>query len=809
MDNENNELNRINEELKKAEDLVLPESLSKESIKELLKEQTPLKAVSKKAFYRRLIAFAAVLAIVFTVLIQLKPWKDDNIVINQGGNKNYSGKVEVPNSLESYKQIEKIFVEYHKSTQRRLKFPSYFNFSQATAEKSELVDDDIVGSSQAGQSSYGKTNEQVAGVNEADIVKNDGNYIYMAVNRYDFVAYDSGNEVKGEISGGSSDDIKVAPDIIQGDGASKSTVMPGYGPSKNAVAIIKPSKNGEMKVESIISAQKDDSVLNQNIINMYVKGDLLHAVYDCYNSKDYQTSTLVVTFDISDRQNPFEVRRFYQSGSHISTRLINDFLVLITNYNVAIYEDADRVKDNCIPETGTDYATRTRIPAENICIMDNTSSPSYLVISNINLSLPDKDPVTASILGAGQNIYCTVNKLYITNGEWNRDFTTAISSVLDTIEIAPADGTVDTTIYSFDISKGNVIFKADKTVEGSVLNQFSIDEYNGYLRIATTTGNFANANNFVYILSASSLEQVGVLKNIAPGESIKSVRFAQERGYVVTFLQTDPLFVIDLSKAANPKILGELKITGFSSYLHPITPTLLAGIGVDGTNEGQTDDLKVSLFDVSNPSDPREVDKAVFGNNTQYVYSAAYYDHKAICYDEESKILCFPIEITEYLSYNNNYGYSSTSFQGVIGLRIDSENKKLGEAAKYLINRNGQSSITRATYIGDLIFACSDSCIYSFNKTSQKLLFNIDFSNYDFPKEYTPRPNKPAFATQEDSSQISTTAESSSELETLYDTTEHSAVTSEPDEGTAVTISETAAYTTGGESSEQSQTPAA
>lgn len=758
MDNENNDLNRINETLKDAEDLVLPEALSEDSIKELLKEQRTLKLVSKKAIYRRIIAFAAVLAIVFTVLIHSKPWQDDSIVVNGGDNKNYSGKVEVPNSPKSYEQIEKMFVKYHKSSQHRFNFPSSFYKGQAVAEDSGSVNENAVGNSVSGKSSYGRTNEQVAGVNEADIIKNDGSYIYMAISRYDYIAYDSGSEGKGEYSEGSAGTAQgAAEEIIVDDGMSKSAVMPGYGGSRSAIAIIKPSANGEMKVESTISAQKDKGISSQSIINMYVKGDLIHAVYDCYDKEYYQASTLVVTFDVSDRQNPFEVRRFYQSGSHISTRLIDDTLILITNYNVAIYEESDSVKQNCIPETGTDFDTTARIPAENICIMENSASPSYLVVSNMNLNLPDKDPVTASILGAGQNIYCTTNKLYVTNAVWDENFA-AVTRGMFTTDIAPAGGSSNTTIYSFDISGGNVIFKADKTIEGSVLNQFSIDEYNGYLRIATTTGSFTNANNFVNILSADSLEPVGILKNIAPGESIKSVRFAKERGYVVTFLQTDPLFVIDLSKADSPKILGELKINGFSAYLHPITSTLLAGIGVDGTSQGQTDDLKVSLFDVSDPSDPREVDKAVFGNNTQYAYSAAYYDHKAICYDEDSKTLYFPLEITDYLTYNNN-GYASNTFHGVIGLKIDVENKKLGVASKYLLNRGSQPNITRATYIGGLVFACSNSAVYSFDKASEKLLFNLDFSNYEFPETSTPRPNKPAAATQEDSSQTDTTAE--------------------------------------------------
>lgn len=746
------ELGRINEELKKTEELSLPESLSTETIKELLADQKPLKTVSKTAIYKRMTAFAAVLAIVFGVLIHSKPWQNSGIQTPVTPVKNLSGKVEVPRSPESYEQLENLFVQYQKATrpsfwEKTVKFNAG---SKATADEalpeSSLGGDgtnDMAAGGTRDDESYGKTNEQVAGVNEADIIKNDGTYIYMAVrsNEYGYdLAYDEGGGKNVEIA-------------------------PGYNPLvKSDIAIIKPLDNGEMQVMSIITAEIDSGVGAQSIVNMYVKGNRLHAVYDV-NNKDYVSSTLVVSFDITNRQKPVELRRFYQNGGHISTRLIENSLILITNHYVTVYGNSGSIKDYCIPETGVVFNDTARIPVDNICVMEDAASPSYLVVSNIDLDKPDFAPATAAILGAGENVYCTTNKLYVTNGEWNTDF--AHASVKYGIEIGffSNSSSVDTSIYSFDITKGNVIYKANKAVSGSVLNQFSIDEYDGHLRIATTTGNFDKANNFVYVLSADTLEQVGIIKDIAPGESIKSVRFVGGRGYVVTFLQTDPLFVIDLTNASAPKILGELKITGFSSYLHPITSTLLAGIGVDGTEQGQNGSLKVSLFDVSDPSKPKEVDKAVFGNATssQYAYSTAYYDHKAICYDDKENVFYFPIEVYDYIYTNGRNIYTA----GVIGLKIDTRNKAFSKASKYFIQNSDYTQIIRSTYIGNLLFAFSNNLVYSFDRTQETKLSQIDFTKYEFPKEYTPRPNKPEPTTEALSETELSATEQASEITSI------------------------------------------
>ncbi len=739
--NEKDDFQTINEELKNSENLPLPASLTEDGVKELLKDQKPIKAIDRRALYRRVLASAAVLAIVLTSLLIIRPWNSLKV---QGDPAKAVGKVSVPNAPSDYAQLEAMFLAYQ-NTQKIGNFFDGIRQGIVTNEKSgasEDFGDTAIGSAETEKSSgyapsandasddHGKTNEQVAGVNEADIVKNDGTYLYIAVTVNQGLYYYGEDVIYDDGSGTASS------------GASVKGAEPKY---TNGIAIVKPEADGKMTVVGVINAAVETGISYQSIINMYVKGDTLIAVYSLNDQKTYQNNTLVISFDITDRSAPSELWRFYQNGSHLSSRLIGGNLVLLTSYYVEIYGQENTVKDNCIPETGLSYGACERVPAGNICVMDNLSSPSYLVVTNLPIAGFEGKPASAAILGGGQNVYCTTEKLYVTNGEWNSDFVTALSKASSIADIAVSSS--KTTVYSFDIADGGVIYKAKATVDGMVLNQFSIDEYNGYLRLATTADGKNGTDNRVYILD-NALRTAGTLKGLGTGERIKAVRFMGVRGYVVTFLQTDPLFVIDLSDPAAPKTLGELKITGFSSYLHPITDTLLIGIGPDGTKDGTNGALKVSLFDVSNPAKPVEADKTVYGGDNAYTESVAYYDPKAVCYDAKNHIFYFPIQINEY--YSDSFKAQSPK-TGAVGLTVDVENKQLGKSADYIAKladnaeNNGYNYFyaNRVTYSGNVVFVVSQTAVFSFDKATGKQLDALNFSEYDFPDESTPRPYAP------------------------------------------------------------------
>ncbi len=240
-----------------------------------------------------------------------------------------------------------------------------------------------------------------------------------------------------------------------------------------------------------------------------------------------------------------------------------------------------------------------------------------------------------------------------------------------------------TVIHKIAIDKNSMEYKAAGEVTGSVLNQFSMDENKGYFRIATTknqtwsqfTEDELESYNNLYVLD-DNLKVVGFLENLAEGERIYSVRFMQNRAYLVTFKQMDPLFAIDLSDPKNPKVLGKLKIPGFSNYLHPYNDNLLIGIGKD-TQENefggvQTKGLKLSLFDVSNVGDPKEVDVYLMGDAGSD--SIALQDHKAFLFSKDKNLLVIPVSIRE--SDGDRY-YGKLTFSGAAVFSINEKGFEL------------------------------------------------------------------------------------------------------------------------------------
>ena len=219
-----------------------------------------------------------------------------------------------------------------------------------------------------------------------------------------------------------------------------------------------------------------------------------------------------------------------------------------------------------------------------------------------------------------------------------------------------------TEIYSIAISGPSFTLAAAGNVTGTVMNQYSMDEYNGYFRIATTSYDYSSTSytsaqqNNLYILD-SNLQVVGKIENLASGEELHSARFIADRCYLVTFNQIDPLFVVDLTQPTNPMVLGNLTIPGYSDFLQPYDATHLIGIGQDvnasiDANKVETPGavyytavlgLKISLFDVSNVANPKETSSIVIGDSG--TTSEALTDPKAILFDASRNLLVLPVEL--------------------------------------------------------------------------------------------------------------------------------------------------------------------
>lgn len=462
-------------------------------------------------------------------------------------------------------------------------FDSAKSFSFGAMESSsEMVTEDSALGKEDGSST---TNIQVDGVDEADVIKNDDRYIYYWKNASqggEIIIFDAGD-----------------PNNVKKTGSIKFT--------DKSVSNIQMYLNGSTL--TLLWSENSNIVYEENRI-----------MADSYYPPENQKAFISV-YDVSDPSQPENLREFSQDGYINNSRMIEDVLYLVTSY--AIYgepADSDDV-EAYVPKISDSVAENTEPhPIDSGCILlpEYVNSKRYTVVSAIDTKNVKKTAETKATLGGADTVYASKTNLYLLGNEYKEEGNA-------------------TSIQRFAIIAGNIIPTGAASVPGNLLNQFSVDEYNDYFRIATTqnafgTGMRANmmeTYNNMFVLD-KDLKLTGSITDIAPGERIYSVRYMGEKAYMVTFRQTDPLFSIDLSDPSNPVITGQLKIPGFSTYMHPITDNLMLGIGSDANEEtGQTKTgIKLSLFDVSKPEQPLEKFTQNFFSEYSYAYSPAAYDHK-------------------------------------------------------------------------------------------------------------------------------------------------------------------------------------
>jgi uncharacterized secreted protein with C-terminal beta-propeller domain len=330
----------------------------------------------------------------------------------------------------------------------------------------------------------------------------------------------------------------------------------------------------------------------------------------------------------------------------------------------------------------------------DVMIMPGYPSQGFLSVSSIDVTNQDPAEVEA-IAAQGFITYMNDSALFLAASDYNGN----------------------TTITKFRIDGMKVGYAGSGTVDGTLLNQFSMDEYEGNLRVATNTWDVGNG---LYVLD-DSLNVIGSVTGLAKGESIYSVRFFGDKGYIVTFRNMDPLFVFDLKDPKNPKLTGELKIPGFSNYLHPVGEDLLLGIGAETFEIYQKDaegnevvignrqgGIKVSLFDVSDMGEPKEISKYVAGYAGSY--SEAFYNHKAIMFDSESKIVSFDADITTDIK-------GSTYKPGALVISYDDNDLELkGILGSEPVSLYGTYTPygRRVLAIGDYLYYARDGRVSSF-----------------------------------------------------------------------------------------------
>ncbi|HEX7393131.1 MAG TPA: beta-propeller domain-containing protein [Thermoplasmata archaeon] len=530
---------------------------------------------------------------------------------------------------------------------REASFPDGGQYSFAPDEMSASREDTSAGVP------YSQTNVQVLGVDEYDFVKTNGEHIFVS----------SGQEV-------SIIDAYPAQDMEKVSSISASDIVAG-------------AENTSAYVSGLFVS----GVRLVVIANIYSNSDWLYRdAYIAEGTLVDQTRTMVAVFDVSDPANPQLDFSVGISGYDLTCRMVDDTVYVITQTYIR-----NMGAEVMIPFT---YSDAQRSEVDITTIRYDPETPEATAFVNVlAVDLNDGDHESLSVLaGWASTIYMSSDSLYITIQKW----TGSVISFEDELAPEDPDRTV-TSIYRVDLAGTHMSPAAAGDVSGWLLNQFSMDEHESYLRVATTTG-WMTPKNAVYVLD-HDLDLVGALESLAPDERIYSARFVENKLYLVTFRQMDPLFVIDLSDPSEPEVVGMLEIPGFSTYIHPIDDTHMLGIGQENWT------VKLSLFDVSDPANPIEQSKYLLED---VYWSAALYDHKAVLYDAEKELLVIPgysqiyDGLYRYYTVPSAYVFTVSASEG-ISLR--------GIVTHELEGDWGASYIERTMYIGEYLYTVSRSAV--------------------------------------------------------------------------------------------------
>ncbi|MCW4010126.1 MAG: beta-propeller domain-containing protein [Candidatus Bathyarchaeota archaeon] len=482
-----------------------------------------------------------------------------------------------------------------------------------------------------GAKDFSTTNIQVAGVDEADTVKTDGEYLYMVGNNSQAIYILDANPQNARVLAKISFSDAYLSGIYLSEDGSKLAVF------------------GNQYVRYFVDNKVSDEYSSELALPYWNSG-----------------TTFVYVYDVSSKASPTLARNFTMSGNYVNSRMIGDYL-----YGI-VTETAYVVNDTVIlPAVFAGPQVANVSPKDIYYASASDTYYSYTTVVSLNIMDATQQPTNMTIMMGGTgNIYVSASNIYITYPDIEYETITPTTSptATPTLDKDNSSQTIiarpeypimhpiwqGTIIYRVSVSGASLTFAAQGNVTGNVHNQYAMDESNGYFRIVTTSYEYESETswsgirqNNVYVLNMD-LDVVGKLENLGTGENFHSSRFIGNRLYMVTYLNTDPLFVIDLSQPTNPTLLGELIIPGYSDYLHPYDETHLIGLGKDAVVEEGIDfawyqGLKLSLFDVSNVNAPTEMAKIIIGDRG--TSSDALYDPKAFLFDPSRNMLVLPVNL--------------------------------------------------------------------------------------------------------------------------------------------------------------------
>lgn len=580
---------------------------------------------------------------------------------------------------------------------------------------------------------YSQTNVQVTGVDEPDIVKTDGEYLYIVSNNKIYI-------------------VKAAP-------------------AKNATIECEITLEDSLSINNIfisgtrlvVFAQDYNYPIYEETIDPIVISEDVGVVKTIVPERWYVSpDTHIIIYNLDDLNDPEITKDVVVPGNFAAARMIGDFVYLITtqcSYNLYNYDEGDIIVPQIMVDGEAQEVTLTNI--QYVDIPEKSRTITNIVSVNVH---DDSEDVTAKIylLGSSQVLFVSHDNIYVTYSVRNYDydmlweaieeiisphlpesmieeihtvrnlvnlneyqkktvtewilqnFTNSISEELRTELYIEINKRFErTTIHRIEIDEGEIEYRSQGSIPGYVSNQFSLSEYDGHLRVSSTlqgwsiSGFFSSRTqtlNNVYVLDMD-LDIVGAVEGLAPGERIYATRFIGDKCYLVTFRQIDPFFVIDLSDPTDPTVLGELKIPGYSTYLHPYDDSHVIGIGMNGSK------VKISLFDVTDMSNPIELSKYEITQNDDWGWSNSYAlnEHKAFLFDKEKNLLIIPAG-----SYykQSAYVFDVTLEDGIeLKGKITHDEDEQGNEEDYYYWYDYGYSIKRTLYIEDTLFTFSDKMV--------------------------------------------------------------------------------------------------
>jgi uncharacterized secreted protein with C-terminal beta-propeller domain len=413
------------------------------------------------------------------------------------------------------------------------------------------------------------------------------------------------------------------------------------------------------------------------------------------------SQTKVMVYNIENISRPRMIKSYVIEGDAVTSRKVDDSFYMVTSAYLP-YEDGKYILPGYTSAlNGTQIKS---IDVSELSYFPESTQAVVTTIAAIDLENVSADVDMESYLGISGTVFMSRDNLYITTESYTY------------MPNRPYAASNRTNIYKFALDGASIGYASRGSVEGSVLNQFSMDEYQDHFRIATSSWtNSGHRSNNMFVLD-SNLKTVGKINNIAPNENIYSVRFLGDKAHMVTFEQTDPLFVIDLKNPENPVILGELKMPGFSTYLHPYDENHLIGFGYDTeVIDGSVvqNGLKLSMFDITDLSAPKELFTTLIGDRG--TNAGLLYNHKELLFSKEKNIFAFPVEVLKIdnkTQQKDQWTYGNFEFQGAYVYGIDLTegfnlkgtitNSKTGAEGDY------NDYVQRIIYIGDNFYTASN-----------------------------------------------------------------------------------------------------